>query len=103
MSAGLLLFDDPARYASARVAARVGLQIVRLVVKDDRLADDVVRPAAADRYPADRDVQLRLAAGVSGDVAEIAGMADVVLRAGMLVACGVEVRASAAEIRRAEV
>src|SRR5438876_8155387 len=99
----LFHFDDTARDARPGVAGGLALQIVDLGVNDDGAADDVVLGAAADGDVVDGEIDLGLARGVGGEVAQVAGVDRAGGRAAVDVLVGVEVPAGGHQVGRGEV
>src|SRR6266545_6641393 len=88
----LRLLDDPAAKTAAGVSRRLRLQIIRLLVEDDRLPDDRVG-AGLDRQHIGDELQVPLAVLPDLDVAEVPIVARRLARAGVRVARRVEVTA----------
>ena len=95
--------DDAAGNALARIAGRLGFQVVWIGMHDQTLADDAVGRILGERGVGQSHLQAGLAACVGDDVAEVTGVMIRMCRIAVLLAGRIEVAAGAGSVGRAAV
>lgn len=92
------LINDPAGNSSACIPGRLALQIIRLVVHDNRFTHEGIRPL--ERQPIDHAFKSRHALLVGFNISEVTSMMIGIGRSPMLGSHRVEVSPGRSEIRR---